>query len=618
MTNRRATRRTDSLDRRSSGQLSTLLHVATVPLTLRFLRDQICRLPAEGLVPHVASAPGDADELAHFERTERVFTHPVPMTRKVSPFRDLRSLIHLSALVQRLAPTVVHAHTPKAGLLGMVAAAVTATPVRIYQLRGLPHLTSGRVGGAILRAADRLACRLAHRVICVSPSLRAQAITDGVCAPAKIEVLGSGSGQGVDLGHFAPERFDTDARGRLLDGLGIPHDAEILGFVGRLVRDKGVVELAAAWAGLRVDFPKAHLLMLGPSEDRDATPAAVLRDLRADSRVHVLGLVADPAPYYAIMDVVALPTAREGFPNVLLEAAAMEVAVVASAVDGCTDAVRHRETGWLVEPGSAAAVREALERYLRDPELRARHGRAARARVEAEFSQDVMTARVHARYRTLVRSVPRLRRRRRARNAWMKRAFDVWAAAAALALSLPIALVVAVVVAASMGRPIFFRQLRPGLHGKIFRVCKFRTMSDEHDRDGMLLPDERRLGRVGRWLRSTGLDELPQLWSVLRGDMSIVGPRPLLVQYLDRYTPDQAKRHDVKPGLTGWAQIHGRNAPPWDVKFAYDQWYAEHGSFLLDLWILARSATVLLSRAGVGHGDLDTMPEFQGSAPGGL
>lgn len=170
----------------------------------------------------------------------------------------------------------------------------------------------------------------------------------------------------------------------------------------------------------------------------------------------------------------------------------------------------------------------------------------------------------------------------------------------------------------ALGRPIFFRQQRPGRHGRIFELLKFRTMTDACDDQGKLLPDAQRLTPFGRWLRSTSLDELPELVNVLKGEMSLVGPRPLLVQYLPRYTPEQARRHEVPPGLTGWAQVNGRNALGWDEKFRLDVWYVDHRSMWLDLRILVLTAWKVLRRDGINAAGEATMPEFMGSEPAPL
>ena len=196
----------------------------------------------------------------------------------------------------------------------------------------------------------------------------------------------------------------------------------------------------------------------------------------------------------------------------------------------------------------------------------------------------------------------------------MKRLFDFLVAASALLVLSPILLATALLVRVKLGSPVLFRQQRPGLHGQPFMMLKFRTMIDAVDRDGQQLPDAERLTPFGRWLRASSLDELPELLNILRGDMSLVGPRPLLMRYLPLYSPEQARRHDVRPGLTGWAQINGRNALSWEEKFALDQWYVEHRSFLLDLRILWLTALKVVKREGISSAGEATMPPFTGSS----
>ncbi len=178
----------------------------------------------------------------------------------------------------------------------------------------------------------------------------------------------------------------------------------------------------------------------------------------------------------------------------------------------------------------------------------------------------------------------------------------------------PVMVTVALLVWSSMGRPILFRQPRPGKDEQIFKIYKFRTMSDARDNDGNFLPDAQRLKGVGKWIRSRSLDELPQLFNVLKGDMSFVGPRPLLVEYLPLYNRTQRKRHSVKPGITGWAQVNGRNAISWEQKFSYDVWYTEHISFLLDMKILWMTLRKVVHREGINAQESVTMEKFKGNS----
>jgi len=198
----------------------------------------------------------------------------------------------------------------------------------------------------------------------------------------------------------------------------------------------------------------------------------------------------------------------------------------------------------------------------------------------------------------------------------MKRLMDISISALALISLSPLMAIIAIAVRVTMGSPVLFRQRRPGLHGRPFTLVKFRTMAVPRDAEGNFLPDGERLTRLGRFLRSTSLDELPQLINVLRGEMSLVGPRPLLVQYLARYNDEQMRRHEVKPGVTGWAQVNGRNALSWEEKFKLDVWYVDHRSPMLDLKILAMTLRKIARREGISDGEHATMAEFMGTTQG--
>jgi len=194
-----------------------------------------------------------------------------------------------------------------------------------------------------------------------------------------------------------------------------------------------------------------------------------------------------------------------------------------------------------------------------------------------------------------------------------KRLLDLALAMPALVVMVPVIALVSFGVAAALGRPVIFAQDRPGLGGRTFRFRKFRTMTSARDSGGDLKPDAERLTAFGRLLRMSSLDELPQLWNVVRGDMSLVGPRPLLVEYLDRYSPRQARRHEVLPGITGWAQVHGRNALTWERKFEYDLWYVDNVSLAVDIRILLKTLTSVACRRGITPDDSASVPVFRGS-----
>lgn len=195
----------------------------------------------------------------------------------------------------------------------------------------------------------------------------------------------------------------------------------------------------------------------------------------------------------------------------------------------------------------------------------------------------------------------------------LKRTFDVVASAVGGLVLSPLLALIALSIRLRMGKPVLFRQRRPGLHGRAFVLYKFRTMCDAVDASGHVRNDHERLTSLGRFLRASSLDELPELFNVLRGDMSLVGPRPLLMQYLDRYTPEQSRRHAVRPGITGWAQVNGRNELPWEERLALDVWYVDHATVWLDLKILWLTIATVLTRRGVSAAGHATMPEFLGA-----
>lgn len=372
-----------------------LVHLSTVPGTLLlFLRGQLGYLRERGVEVFAISSPGP--ELSAIA-AEGVHCLGVPMARSITPLRDARALFELTRILRRLRPDVVDAHTPKAGLLGMLAARVAGVPVRVYHLHGLRYVTTSGVRRRILRLTERIAASLATRVLSVSHSNAKLAVDEGLVPEAKMRVLLGGSINGVDAARFCPSPT-LEARAAERAALGISRASRVLGYVGRLASEKGVEELASAWRVLREEMPDLLLLLVGGADPHDPIPPGVDAELRADPRVIVAGFDADPARFYRAMDVLALPTYREGFPVVPLEAAATALPVVATNVAGCTDAVVDGVTGTLVPPRDARALTNALRVYLQDPALRRCHGGAGRDRVVREFGQAPLWKAIHEEY----------------------------------------------------------------------------------------------------------------------------------------------------------------------------------------------------------------------------
>lgn len=366
-----------------------LVHVTTIPLTLEFFRGQIAFMKERGFEVCAVSSPGP--ELEEIGRREGIAVYGVPMERKISPASDLRALVRLCSLFRGLRAAIVHAHTPKGGLLGVLAARMAGVKLRLYTLHGIRFSTAAGAQRSILRWAETLTCRAADRVFSVSRANQATAVAEGLCSKSKIYVLARGSCNGVDAdGRFNPENLPPTRRSEIKNRLGIPAHATILGYVGRIVKDKGLVVLADAWSLLRERFHDLHLVLVGPLESHDPVPQDVLNRLRQDERVRFTDWVWDPVPYYAVMDIVVLPTYREGFPVTPLEASAMEIPVVASAVDGCVEAVVHGGTGLLVPPGDRESLVAAVHALIMDSELRQRMGRMGRQRVIQAFRPEAI------------------------------------------------------------------------------------------------------------------------------------------------------------------------------------------------------------------------------------
>ena len=366
-----------------------VLHVTTVPMTLRFLAGHVAHAKGKGFEVHALSSPGEAlDECAGRMQIE---VHTVVMSRRITPLVDLAALWRIVRVIRHVRPTIVDAHTPKGGLLAMMAATLCRVPVRIYHQFGLPLMTATGLKRGILRWTERTACRLAHQVICLSESLREVVIAEGLCPPEKIKVLGHGNIDGVEADRtFNPARISTESAQLVRARYQIPQRALVMGFVGRIVRDKGLIELTQSWRVLREEWPSLHLLVAGRFESQDPIPADVEATLRSDPRVHLAGMVHDMPSIYRTLDLLVLPTYREGFGTALLEAAAMELPVIATRIPGCVDAVRDGETGLLVPVRDAEALTAAIRIYLGDRKLRRQHGANGRHRALRDFDPEKM------------------------------------------------------------------------------------------------------------------------------------------------------------------------------------------------------------------------------------
>lgn len=378
-----------------------ILHVTTVPQTLRFLVGHVAYAKKQGFDVQILSSPGE--ELATFQRIMDVEAHAVEMPRRITPFRDLAAVWRMRRVMRRVQPTIVDGHTPKGGLLAMMSATLCRVPVRVYHMHGLPLVTATGMRRRLLRWAERTSCALAHEVLSVSESVRGLAIAEGLCSAEKIKVLDHGAIDGIEAqGAFNRANLPVDIGQQIRQRYHIPSDAPLIGFVGRVVRDKGVIELVRAWHTLREEYPALHLLVAGPFESEDPIPADVNDALRNDPRIHCAGMVHDMPELYAALDILVLPTYREGLSISLLEASALEVPIVATRIPGVVDAVRDGETALLAPVQDVPALTSAIRCYLNDADLRRRHGAAGRRHVLSDFDPETLRHSLCQEYRRLL------------------------------------------------------------------------------------------------------------------------------------------------------------------------------------------------------------------------
>jgi len=385
-----------------AGEPATILVGVTDSQTCLVLHARLRTLRKAGFRVLLVSSPGDL--LWKTAAREHVEPIAIPMRRGISPFRDLVSLLRLWRLIGVRRPDLVEFSTPKAGLLGTIAARLRGVPRRVYMLRGLKLETCTGIKRWLLLAAEYVAAACAHVVLCNSESLRARALALRIAPPGKLRLLGEGSSNGVDVERFSPGLSTVRAT------LGIARGVPVIGYAGRLTRDKGLPELIEAFELMLRSEPSAHLLLVGWFDASDDALDSKLRArILGHPRMHCTGFVNDTASYYRAMDVMVLPTRREGFPNVVLEAAATGIPVVTTECTGARDSVIPEVTGLLIPPGYPNAICEAVLKILRNSERRQRMGQAARAWVLERYPEARVVGITVDYYRSLLETSPAAR-----------------------------------------------------------------------------------------------------------------------------------------------------------------------------------------------------------------
>ena len=510
-------------------------------------------------------------------------------------------------LFTRRRPDVLYAYHPPL-TVGLAAAFITR--IRripfVYDVQDLwpdtvaaSGMMSSRFALRLLAALSRRVYASADRIIVQSPGFKRILVERGIPAD-RIEVIYNWANEleartrsDGDLSAFAfAGRFNVVYAGSLGPTQGLDAVLRAAKLVGQ---SEPTIQIVLVGGGIEVDRLRALAAELGTSSVRimPRMPQSEIGSVLAAADVLLVHLKDDP------LFEITIPSKTQF-------CLAMGKPILMGMRGDAAALIERAGAGVVVEPENveaiAAAVLDLARRPREDLAVMGARGREYYAR---ELSGAVGVGRTLTVLDAVVAN--------RAGDSLLKRVFDVVVAAAALVVLSPVIVLTAALVRLDLGSPVMFQQIRAGRNGEPFRLYKFRTMRDARDADGQPLPDGERLTRLSRVIRRLSLDELPQLWNVLRGDMSLVGPRPLLMAYLDRYTPAQARRHDVRPGITGWAQVNGRNAISWDEKLAFDTWYVKNRSFGLDLKILAMTLVQVIRGGGVSAAGHATMFEFRGT-----
>ena len=548
----------------------------------------------------IACAPDENDEVRQWLAQKGIGFRTIRMARTgMNPFADAATLWDMVSLMRKEQPDVVLAYTQKPIIYGGIAARLLGG-IRYYAMcSGLGHAFSGDGGfrssalKKIVSLLYRAAVAKAAGVFVFNQDDNEEMHTNGILLPDQIAIQVPGSG--IDLSRFVQQPLP-------------PGPPKFL-MVARLLRDKGPGEYAAAAAIVRKKYPDARFQLLGPF---DANPSSISKEeldgWQAEGLIEYLGETSDVQPFLADCSVFVLPTYyREGLPRTILEAMATGRAIITTETPGCRETVHKDVNGILVPPRDSDALADAMEKMADDAALRQRYGDASRQIAEDYYDVHKVNALLlgtmgldHTSTEGLVTTDAQTladsytRSAVTTKSSRVRRVVDVIVAATGLILMAPLLAIIAVAASMALGRPVLFRQQRVGLSGELFTLVKFRTMTDARNAEGKHLPDSERLTPFGQFMRRFRIDELPELWNVLRGEMSLFGPRPLLPQTIRDFGLDGLTRSSIRPGLTGWAQIRGGPLLGQQEKLALDNWYVTNRSWKTDMVILLRTFSVII------------------------
>lgn len=532
----------------------------------------------------IACAPEDDPETSAKLEKMGVRFRRIPMARaSTNPFSDLKTLFAMRSVFAQERPDLVLAYTQKPIIYGGLAARLSGVP-RFYAMQsGLGFTFSDENKNDLLRRLVSLlyreGVRRANAVFVFNRDDENEMRRHGIITDQRVIKV---PGSGVDTEEYPPSPP--------------PEGPPTFLIVARLMRDKGHYEFVEAARRVKARWPHTRFQILGPF---DANPSSIdagdLGRWRDEGVVEYLGETGDVRPFLAASSVFVLPSYhREGLPRSILEAMSTGRAVITTDMPGCRETVDEGVNGFLVPPRNAEALTAAMEKFLKEPALIAAMGAASRALALEQFDVRIVNAILLSSMGLNNSAGQATPAPLRARPDNLRQPLDCLLAATGLFLGAPVIAALWILVLATMGRPVFFVQERAGLNRRPFRMVKFRTMTEQRDDQGRLLGDDQRITALGRFLRRSRLDELPELWNIVCGHMAIVGPRPLLPASAPNIGAPGDERLSVRPGLTGWAQVNGNTLLSDDQKLALDLWYVRNRSLALDARIIVKTIAVIL------------------------
>ena len=380
-----------------------LLRITTVPVSLhKLLQGQINYMQENGFEVILASAGGK--EIEAIEKETGIPVHILPLTRKISPFTDLQALWQTYKLIKKHKPDIVHTHTPKAGITGMLAAKLAGVPVRMHTVAGMPLMEAKGIKRKILNLVEKCTYWSATKIYPNSYGLKEFIIQDKLAHPSKLKVIAKGSSNGIDTAYFHPEHFSLSQKENLKKQLGINPEDTVFVFIGRLVGDKGINELIKAFQKLSGNQKNIKLLLVGNEEpELDPLQTETKENILSNPQIITTGWVEDVRPYLAISDILVFPSYREGFPNVVLQAGAMGLPAIVTDINGCNEIITHHHNGLIIPPKDEKAVYEAMNLLMENLELRSRLAQNARPGIEAKYKQEAVWEALLEEYRRALR-----------------------------------------------------------------------------------------------------------------------------------------------------------------------------------------------------------------------